>query len=475
MKLIKQALGFCLLLVVLQSSFAISISAQAQTASSASSAPTAPTAQQVAAKVDEYMNAAVKAEGFSGSILVARDGSPVASKGYGLANIELDVPNTPQTVFRLASLTKQFTAVATMMLQERGKLNTGDSICKYLDNCPAAWQPITIRHLLTHTSGIPNYTSFPDFAKTSVLPATHESFIGRFRDKPLEFVPGEKFNYNNSGYYLLGVIVERAAGKSYEDFLQENIFTPLGMKNTGFDHPARIIKNRAAGYEGQGERIHNASYIDMSHGFAAGAIVSTTEDLLLWDKALYTDKLISRKSLDEMFTPFKDLSPTKNYAYAWWLEKQSDHQAISHSGHINGFSTYIMRYPAERVTVIVLSNNRGAPSERVAKDLSAIVFGAAYKIPQERKVINVANSVLEKYAGQYQLRPNFVITMSLESGKLMMQPNSTQKVEMFATSETDFFLKAGNAKFKFVKDAQEQITGLVFHLNGQETTAPKIK
>lgn len=469
MKLIKQALGFCLLLAVLQNSFVNSISAQTPTASSA------PTAQQLAAKVDEYMNAAVQAEGFSGSILVARDGSPVASKGYGSANIELNVPNTPQTVFRLASLTKQFTALAVMMLQERGKLSTGDPICKYLDNCPAAWQPITIRQLLTHTSGIPNYTSFPDFAKTAMLPATHESFIGRVRDRPLDFAPGEKFNYNNTGYYLLGVILERAAGKAYEDFLQENIFTPLAMKNTGFDHPARIIKNRAAGYEGQGERIHNASYIDMSNGYASGAIVSTTEDLLLWDKALYTDRLVSRKSLDEMFLPFKELAPGKNYAYAWWLEKQSDRQAISHSGHINGFATYLMRYPSERVTVIVLSNNRGAPSERVAKDLSAIAFGAPYKIPQERKVIAVAAATLEKYVGQYQLRPNFIITMSLDNGKLMMQPNGPQKVEMFATSEVDFFLKAGNAQFTFIKDAQGRVNGLIFRLNGQETTAQKIK
>lgn len=470
MNSIKQALGCCLLLVVfLQNSLVVSISAQTTNASSA------PTVQQLAARVDEYMNAAVKADGFTGSVLVARDGSPVISKGYGMANIELNVPNTPQTVFRLASLTKQFTALSIMMLQERGKLNTGDSICKYLADCPAAWQPITIRHLLTHTSGIANYTSFPDFAKASMPPAAHESFIGRFRDKPLEFVPGEKFNYSNSGYYLLGVIIERAASKSYEDFLQEQIFTPLGMKNTGYDSPSRIIKNRAAGYEGKGERIHNANYIDMSHGFAAGAIVSTTEDLLLWDKALYTEKLVSRKSLDEMFTPFKDLAPGKNYAYAWWLEKQSDRQAISHSGHINGFSTYIMRYPSERVTVIVLSNNRGVPSERISKDLSSVVFGAAYKIPQERKVIDIAGAVLEKYVGQYQLRPNFIITMSVEGGKLMMQPNSPQKVEMFATSETDFFLKAGNAEFTFVKDEQGRVTGLVFQLNGQNTTAQKIK
>ncbi len=431
-------------------------------------------AAQIAMKVDEYMNAAAKVDGFSGSILVALDGQPTFSKGFGMANIELNVPNTPQTVFRLASLTKQFTALAIMTLQERGKLNTSDSICKYLSDCPAAWQPITVRHLLTHTSGISNYTNFPDYAKTVLLPVTHESFIGRFRDKPLEFAPGEKFNYSNSGYYLLGVIVERTSGKSYEDFLQENIFTPLGMKNTGFDSHSRIIKNRAAGYEGQGEAIRNAQYIDMSNGFGTGSIISTTEDLLLWDTALYTEKLLSRKSLDEMFTPFKDFSPTKHYAYGLWLEKQSDRQAISHGGGATGFVNYMMRFPSERVAIIVLSNTRG-PSERIAKDLSAVVFGAEYKVPQERKTIHVVAKTLDKYVGQYQLSPEAVMTITNENGKLMRQFPGQAKNELFAESETEFFLKTGNLKFIFVKDAEGNVINLTVNNNGRILTAKKIK
>lgn len=434
---------------------------------------TAPSAQQIAAKVDEYMNAAVKVDGFSGSVLVTRDGSPIVSKGYAMASIELNVPNTPQTVFRLGSLTKAFTAMAIMMLQERGKLNTSDSICKHLADCPAAWQPVTIRQLLTHTSGIPNFTSFPDYRKTvSLLPASHESFIGRLKDKPLEFAPGEKFKYNNSGYYLLGVIIERASGKSYEDFLQENIFTPLGMKNTGYESHARIIKNRAAGYEGRGEAIYNAPYIDSSVVFAAGGILSTTEDLLLWDKALYTEKLVSRKSLDEIFTPFKDPLPGRGYAYAWWLEKQFDRQAVSHSGHINGFSTYITRFPNERVTVIVLGNNVNAPSERITKDLSAVVFGAAYKIPQERKTVAVASATLDKYVGKY----SFLVataTITNENGKLMMEMPGQPKTELSAASETEFFVKMTDIQIKFVVDAQGKVTGAVVRLRGQDIAAQK--
>jgi len=206
----------------------------------------APSAPEIARKVEEYMNAAMRINRFSGSVLLARDGQPIVSRGYGLANIENDVSNTPQTVFRLGSVTKQFTAMAILLLQERGKLSVNDPICKYLADCPQTWQPITIKNLLTHTAGIPNYTDFPDFTKTAAAETTTAELITRFRDKPLQFALGEKFAYSNSGYYLLGAIIERVSGKSYPDFLQENIFAPLGMKHTGYDNPVRIIKNRDA-------------------------------------------------------------------------------------------------------------------------------------------------------------------------------------------------------------------------------------
>jgi len=262
-------------------------------------------ATEIRTKVDEYMNAAMTVNGFGGSILLARNGEPLVSKGYGLANIELAVPNTPQTVFRLGSVTKQFTAMAVMILQERGKLRVSDPVCKYLTDCPTAWQPLTIRHLLTHTSGIPNYTNFPDFARTAVLPTSAADMVGMLRDKPLEFPPGEKFAYSNSGYYVLGMIIERASGQTYADFLQANIFTPLAMNQTGYDKPATILKNRAAGYARQAGETVNAAYMDMTIPFAAGALYSTTEDLLRWDRALYTTTLVSQKSLDESFTSFR--------------------------------------------------------------------------------------------------------------------------------------------------------------------------
>ncbi len=426
--------------------------------------------QQVAAKVDEYMNAAMTVDGFSGSILVAREGQPIISKGYGMANYELDVPNTPQTVFRLGSITKQFTATAIMMLKERGKLSVNDPICKHLSDCPATWQPITIRNLLTHTSGIPNYQSFPEAVKLMTLPVTHAELIGRFRDKPLEFAPGVRFNYGSSNYYLLGVIIERASGVSYEDFLQANIFKPLGMTSTGYDHGRRVIKNRAAGYVVLDGSLANAPYYDMTIPFAGGALVSTTEDLLLWDKALYTERLVSRRSLDEMHTPFK-----AEYGYGWDIGKMFDRRVISHTGSIFGFRAKIERFPSDGVTVIVLSNKANAPAARVADDLSAIIFGMPYKLPQERKAIAMASETLEKYVGQYQLAPNIIMTITNENGKLIAQATGQSKNELFAESETIFFLKTLNAQITFIKDTQERVTGLVLRQGRNTTPAEKIK
>ena len=443
-------------------------SALAQNAAASASQPSA---QQITQKVDEYMNAAARVDGFSGSILVARDGQPVVSKGYGMANVELDVPNQPQTVFRLGSVTKQFTATAIMLLQERGKLNVNDAACKYLENCPAAWQPITIKNLLTHTAGVPNYTGFSDFPKTAVASVTNAEMIQRFRDKPLEFAVGEKYDYSNSGYFLLGAIIERASGKSYADFLAENIFAPLGMKNTGYDVSAKVIKNRAAGYAKQGGEFVNASYMDMTVPGAAGALYSTTGDLLLWDQALYVEKLVSRKSLDEMFTPFKN-----GYGYGWGIGKKFDRREISHGGGIYGFATDISRFPDDRVTVIVLSNVQGAPAGRISNDLAAIVFGAKYEIPKERAEIQVDQKVLEKYVGEYELTaPKIVLSFTVENGKLFAQVGGQSKFALLAESETVFFSKDAPVQITFIKDASGAATGMTFSQGGANIPARKIK
>lgn len=337
-----------------------------------------PSGKDIAAKVDEYMKAAVKNDQFSGSILVARGGTAIISKGYRMANYELNVPNTPQTTFTLASLTKQFTGLAMMQLQEQGWLKVSDKICKYLDNCPAAWQPITIHHLLTHTSGIENFSSLPDWDEViAVAPNTRAGFVDVFRDLPLEFTPGEKFEYSNSGYFLLGLILERASGQSYEDYLQQNIFTPSGMKNTGLVDPISLQPNRASGYDWSGNYFVHPDYEDLTHAYSNGGLYSTTEDLLRWDKALYGEQLVSKKSLQEIFTSFKG-----GYGYGWNINEKFGRQNTNHSGSLMGFSTYLSRFPSEQITIIILSNSDRTSATKVANHLAAIVFGEDYELPQ---------------------------------------------------------------------------------------------
>lgn len=422
----------------------------------------APSTREIKAKVDVYMKAAVDVERFSGSILIAKDGKPIVSKGYGMANIEFDAPNTPDTVFRLASVSKQFTAAAIMMLQERGKLSVNDLACKYLAECPAAWQPITIRHLLTMTHGVPNVTAL-ELGPLRGLPVPFDQWTEATGKKPLEYTPGEKFKYLGAGYTLLGFIIERVSGKSYGEFLQENIFTPLGMKRSGYEDPLRIIKNRAIGYKQlQGDPITNVPYREIVRMYAAGGIYSTTEDLLLWDKSFYTEKLLSKKSIEEMSTPFRDMVPGRGYAYGLWSSQQFGRRRLAHGGNATGFITYFARYPEDEVTVIVLSNNQSGSAGKINDVLSAIVFGAKYEIPKERKAISVASNVLEKYVGEYQAQfPPTSYKITIENGKLMFQEIDFIKAEMFAESETDFFLKAADLQIKFIKDANGAVTGFI--------------
>ena len=451
------------------------VSAQAQ---GQGSAPASHSTERLTAQVEEYMAAAVRVSHFSGAVLLARDGRPVFRGAYGMANQELDVPNTPQTVFRLGSLTKAFTAAAVMLLQERGKLQVSDRICSHLSDCPAEWQRITIRNLLSHTSGITSYTDLPDYQKTMGTPVTHDLQIARFRGLPLEFGPGEKYRYSNSGYYLLGVIIERASGKPYADFLQENIFQPLGMTSSGYDSSRRIIKNRASGYQMQGEAVVNALPIDMSVPYAAGALVSTVDDMLRWDQALFTGKLLSRKSLDEMLTPSK---ASEDYGYGWTIHRRFERQVIEHNGGINGFMTSVSRFPADNVTVIVLSNNGNFSTRPTANDLSAIMLGAPYKVPEERRIITGDAATLSKYVGQYQFSADVappagaLNTVTLENGRLMRQVNAGPKVELFPISDTEFVMKGIDTQFFFNVNAEGRATGLTIRRAGRDLTGAKIK
>jgi CubicO group peptidase (beta-lactamase class C family) len=334
--------------------------------------PAAETSVGIVSQIDTYVNGLVDDGTFSGSVLVAQNGEVVLTEGYGLADREQNRPNTPQTKFRLASITKQFTAMAVLILQEQGKLHVQDPICQYLSLCPAAWEAITIHHLLTHTSGIPSFTSFPDYVTSRATPSSPGQTFERFKDMPLDFQPGEKWSYSNSGYIVLGLIIEQASGESYEMFLHHNIFVPLQMTNSGYDHNDGSL---AIGYTTVYGQLRTAPYIDMSIPYAAGGLYATVEDMYRWDQALYTEQLVSRDLLELMFTPHVRMTDgSSSYGYGWTISEMNNHQAIGHWGGIEGFATLFVRFPEDKLTIIVLSNRDTANVGDVLDVIVRVLF-----------------------------------------------------------------------------------------------------
>jgi CubicO group peptidase (beta-lactamase class C family) len=342
--------------------------------------------QSKAAKIDAVMTTAHKYRLFNGSALVAEDGKVIYKKGLGLANMEWNIPNTPETRFRLGSITKQFTATLIMQLVEQGKIKLDGKISDYLPEYRKdIGEKVTIHQLLNHTSGIPSYTGLPGFFNDiSRDPYTVTDFVKKYTSNDLEFEPGSKYSYNNSGYFLLGAIIEKVTGKTFEQALKDNILDPLGMKNTGYDRYATILNNRAAGYQKTADGYMNAPYLDMSLPYAAGAMYSTVEDLYLWDQALYTDRVISAHAKELMFKP--NLS---DYAYGWVVKTTSlvtgkeSVPKIAHGGGINGFSTVIVRYPAQKHLIVLLENtSQGRSLETLETELTNILFNQPHNLPK---------------------------------------------------------------------------------------------
>ena len=355
-------------------------------------------AQDKTAKIQEVLTLAHKYRQFNGAALVAENGKVIYKGAFGMANMEWNIPNATDTKFRLGSITKQFTATVIMQLVEQGKIKLDGKLSDYLpDYRKDTGQKVTIHHLLTHTSGIPSYTGLPRFFEdVSRDPYKVDEFVKKYASGDLQFEPGSKFAYNNSGYFLLGAIIEKVTGKPYEQVLKENIFDPVGMKNTGYDHHATILPKRATGYDKTPDGYVNAPYLDMSIPYAAGSLYSTVEDLYLWDQALYTDKLLSAKSRELMYTPFLD-----KYAYGWGVAdaafKQNDQPVpeIAHNGGINGFSTIIARFPREK-NLIVLLDNTGQPMDALSEKIGRILYAQPYEMPKMSIVAMLDKTIREK-------------------------------------------------------------------------------
>jgi CubicO group peptidase (beta-lactamase class C family) len=331
-------------------------------------------------RMDEVVRAQAAGNRFMGAVLVAKDGKILFDRGYGMANVEWQVPNTPETRFRIGSITKQFTAAAILFLEERGRLSTDDPLSRFIPDLPAAWQPITLRHLLNHTSGIPAFDSWPDYEILRRSPLELEKELKRLREQPLEFAPGEKYRYSNSGYLMLGHVIELVAGQKYGAFVHEQILGPLGLADTDPDSNTAVIPRRASGYMLANGQLRNAPYINMEVPHAAGALYSTTHDLLHWTEALMGGRLLAAASLEKMTTPGKG-----DYGFGLVIRTVPGRKTIEHGGGLEGFNTQMNYYPESRITVVVLANVNGPAAVKLAGQLGALAHGEQVESPAEVK------------------------------------------------------------------------------------------
>ena len=317
----------------------------------------------------DQLDTVVRAHDFMGTVLVIGEGERLLAQGYGMADLENQVPNALHTKFRIGSITKMFTAMSMMILAEQGKVQFEDLLSEYLEDIPDHWSEITLHHLLSNTSGIMHSWALPGFTKHMSLKATTRETIAKFVDQPLVAPPGEQYHYSGAGFFTLSLVIEKASGMSYEDFLRQHIFEPLEMADTGCDHPDPILPHRARGYAPTEDGLINSPMIFMPILTGGGNLYSTAEDLAKWDAALNAGKLISEDSYRLMYKPVLN-----NYAYGWRVAVKNERRSVMHGGGVSGFNTFLLRFPEDEVCVIVLSNVKPAPANPIAQKLAAIVF-----------------------------------------------------------------------------------------------------
>jgi len=400
---------------------------------------------QAPGQFQQVMQPYVDAQMFMGSVLVARNGKTIFSESYGMADLEWSVPNASTTRFNIASMTKQFTAASILLLEDRGKLKTDDLVKKYLPDAPASWDKITIYHLLTHTSGISD-----DAVKYE--PGPPEKLL--FRDVPLNFQAGQQWAYTNLGYIVLGYLLEKISGESYEDFVRQNIFKPLGMNDSGLMSFVTIIPRRANGYWPGRNGMENAERWDPRIGFSAGAIYSTTEDLLRWEEGLFGSRLLMPASLHKMTTPFRT-----DYACGLHVNRINGHLMIEHDGNNIGFNADMAYYPEEKIAVIVLANLNGTVTGEITKALAAVAHGETPPTPSAHKEILLPNTLLARYAGTYKF-PHDTLKMVPEGNHLLVESDDGSTLPVFPESETKFFSRPWPIRFEFSQNGNGEFTTL---------------
>jgi D-alanyl-D-alanine carboxypeptidase len=407
------------------------------------------------------------------AVLVARDGQVLMRKAYGSANVELGVPLRPEHVFRLGSITKQFTAVAVLMLVDEGKVSLDDEITRWFPGYPTHGHRITVEHLLTHTSGILNYTGVPAYLAGMRRDLTPDELIATFRDQPMDFAPGERWSYNNSGYALLGAIIEKVSGMSYGDFIRTRIFEPLGMRNSYYETANALVPGRVSGYDRTPDGVRLANYVSMTQPYAAGSLISTVDDQLVWQRAVAEGRMLKPETWRRAFSPYR-LSGglSARYGYGWFMGEAAGRPSIEHGGDIDGFSTNGLWIPSERLYVIVLANHKREP-QRNPDEISRQIASRLLGPPPAPAPFAVGEDALQEYAGVYRLNETENRLIIREGGTLWAQRGRNPRQQLTPRARDEFAFASGT-RARFVRGADGKITGIVVGSRiGPEEMAPR--
>ncbi|MCH8904666.1 MAG: serine hydrolase [Bacteroidetes bacterium] len=385
--------------------------------------------------------------------LVAIDGKIIYHKAFGMANLELDVKMEPDMVFEIGSITKQFTSVAILMLMEQGKLNLDDDITNFIEDYPTHGHNISIHHLLTHTSGIKSYTSMESWAPVWRKDFEPKELIDFFKNEPMDFAPGEEWRYNNSAYFILGYIIEKASGQTYEQFIETNIFKPLGMQSSLYGSNSEIIKKRAYGYQKKGNYV-NAEYLSLTQPYAAGSLMSTVEDLFIWNRAIRSNKLVKKESIELAFTNYQLNNGEKiNYGYGWSINEINESQTVEHAGGIFGYLTNSIYLPNEDVFVAIYSNCGCNGPGQVSTKMAAIAIGKPY-LGQE-DIISVKSDNLKKLVGVYDFADSSSRIITIEDNQLYSQRSGSSKIKIYPIKKNTFSYDNHFATIQFQENGNE--------------------
>jgi CubicO group peptidase (beta-lactamase class C family) len=446
-------------------------------------AATAEPTTDLAARIDPLFSLVAHSNWPGGEVLVARNGRIIFEKGYGFARVEARTPFTDETRFRIGSLTKQFTSAAIFKLAEAGKLSIDDPLSKFIPDWPRG-DKVTLRQLLTHTSGIHNFTAKPGFYEHVTEPISMAALTASFKDDPYDFNPGEKYSYCNSGYVLLGCIIEKVSGESYGDYLRTTFFRPLGMKHTGVYRAGAPPQGEALGYSYTNGTMVRAVNWDMSEVSTAGELYSTAHDLFLWNEAVFNHRVLSEAGLKTAFAigGVKLDDPTHpedvGYACGWTRDWLNGAREISHGGELWGFGSYLLRLPDYNLTVVVLLNCAPQPPNIqqwvLAREIARRVLGSELPNDGKPKVVEILPADAARAVGGYDLGGGAILTVTTETNHVFAQITGRPRFELFPKSDRSFFVPGGNAEATFVRNAANQVVKVILKEGGDRIDAPRV-